>query len=174
MYLLFDESRFKRPIHNTWTSLVPRPHPRGGKRVWWLWTKSLDQLMTRGGICASQSDHRISPVIWFANRRNVTGPLLTIQIWIAYTALLTNQIRALFKHTRVGACAQSRPNQEIGLKLPDPFPSFWGWGLGTRLHMNTQGQSNSCHMILITIDNDNYNVNHIQVFTLWLHTSISV
>jgi hypothetical protein len=49
--------------------------------------------------------------------------LLAIQIWIAYAALLTNQIRALFKRTRVGARAQSRPNQAIGPKSPDPFPS---------------------------------------------------
>ena len=37
-------------------SLVSRPHPQGGRRVWQLWAKSLVQLMTCGGICVSQSD----------------------------------------------------------------------------------------------------------------------
>ena len=127
-----DHSQF--PILQTrsyWPpSLVPRPHPWGGKRVWWLWAKSLVQLMTRGGICASQSDRSFSPVIWLASRRNVAGPLAAIQIWIAYTALTANQIRVLFKHTHVGACVQNRPNRENGPKSPDPFPSFEGgvWG----------------------------------------------
>ena len=74
-------------------SLVPRPHLWGGNRVWWLWAKSLVQLTTHGGICTSQSDCSFSPVIWLASCRNVTGPLPTIRIWIAYSALLTNQIR---------------------------------------------------------------------------------
>ena len=104
-------------------SLVPRPHLWGGNRVWWLWAKSLVQLTTHGGICTSQSDCSFSPVIWLASCRNVTGPLPTIQIWIAYTTLLTNQIQALFKCTHVGAHAQSQPNQENGPKSPDPFPS---------------------------------------------------
>ena len=71
-------------ISHTNSSLVPRTHPRGGKRVWWLWAKSLVQLMTRGGTCVSQSDCSFSPVIWLTySCRNVTGPLPTIQIWIA-------------------------------------------------------------------------------------------
>jgi hypothetical protein len=114
-------------------SLVPRPHPRGGKRVWWLWVKSLVQLTTRGGICASQSHRSFSSLTWLAYHRNVTVQLLATQIWIVYAvyaALLTNQIRVLFKCAWVGVRAQSQPNQAIGPKSPDPFPSFWGgvWG----------------------------------------------
>ena len=97
--------------------------------------------MTRGGIWVSQSDHSFSPVIWLASRRNihVAGPLPAIQIWIAYTALLANQIQALFKCTHVGACAQSRPNREMvhsHQTLSAPFEGTWG--LGMRLRIDRQ------------------------------------
>ena len=32
-------------------SLIPRPHPRGGKRILWFWAKSLVQLTTCREIC---------------------------------------------------------------------------------------------------------------------------
>ena len=93
-------------------SLVPRHHHQGGERVWWHWAKSLVQLMPQGGICTSQSDRSCM---------NVAGPLpaTCIWTWIAYTALLANQIRALLKRTHVGACAQSRCRRDMGT------PSFW-------------------------------------------------
>ena len=68
-------------------NLVPRSHPRGWKRVWWQRAKSLVQLTTCTGICASQSDHDFTSVMWLANHRNERAPLPAIQIRIVYAVL---------------------------------------------------------------------------------------
>jgi hypothetical protein len=99
-----------------------RPHPQGRKRF--LVTKSLVQLTTRGGICASQSDRSAQ------SHDSHTSGLCHYSLYKFECAdLLTNQIRALFKLARIGA----RPEPAIGPKSPDPFPSFLGSGWGARL-----------------------------------------
>ena len=102
-------------------SLVPSPHPWGGKgsgnfgqKAWSSWQP------TEKLICMSQSDCSFSPIIWLTSHRNVTGPLTAIQIWITYTALLTNHIRALFKHILLGACPEpAKPRKSP--KVTRPF-----------------------------------------------------
>ena len=51
------------------TSLVSKPHPQGGKRVWWLWTES---LVLRGGISTRQSNLSSAIVTWLTCHRNAT------------------------------------------------------------------------------------------------------
>ena len=129
-------------------SLIPRPHPQGGKRVWWLWAKSLVWLTTHRGICVSQSVRSFSPVIWLTNCKNVKVPLTAIQIWIANAALLTNHILALFNCNRVRASQ----TKQMGPKSPDPFPSLQGWGSGDEttcpyIHVCSYCTSHTCDLM---------------------------
>ena len=90
-------------------------HLLQGKRVWQPLAKSLVQLTTFRGISMHQSGGSISTIIWLTNCSNVTVPLLA--------ALLTKQIRDLFKHRCVSTCThESRPSQANSPKSPDPFP----------------------------------------------------
>ena len=115
-----------------------------GQKAWSSWRPAKE----------SQSDCSFISVIWLANHMNVKAPLPAVQIWIAYAALLTKQIWALFKGSRAGACTQSWPNQENGSKSLDHFPRR-GCGQGTRLtspellwHMG--------YWLPNTFDNDRY------------------
>ena len=130
------------------SSLVSRPHPWGGKRVWWTWAESL--VLCRGisthqsdqssgtftwlahrrnatwldihkGISQSQSDHSSGTVTWLAYRRNVTALLLAIR---------ADQSDLNFSWP-VGARHSTRT--EDSAKVHQTFFPPWGWSLGTKL-----------------------------------------
>ena len=109
-----------------WVSLIPRPHPRGGKRVR-LWVKSLVQLMTvEEFVCLNQ----ITAIVQSYECNRAIARYINLN---RLRSLMANQIQALFKCIHVGVCTHSWRNQENCPKSPDPFYSFRGWGLRTKL-----------------------------------------
>lgn len=106
------------------TSLVTRPHIAREKGQATL-DKSLVQLITHGGICA---DCSFSTVMWLTNHRNVTPPLLAIQIELStqpYWLIRSEVCLCTAVLTRTPRAGQAK-------QAASPFPCR-RWGLGTRL-----------------------------------------
>ena len=72
-------------ICNLASSLVPRPHPPQGKRVWGLASIFLVVHRQQSSFQINQSDHSFRTATWLANHRDVSAPLLLVQVWIAHT-----------------------------------------------------------------------------------------
>ena len=121
--------------HTLKSSLLPRSHTWGGKRIWWLWARRLVQLTTRGGFCKSQSDHSLSPLKRLTNRRNVNSIVCYRNLnRLIYNLTDQSDLRALFKYTHTQS--QAKPPWVCGWDyniIPEVTYDAWTWSKWTTI-----------------------------------------
>ena len=143
-------------------SLVPRPHPRGGKGSGELgqnpWACAEEFPRANEIVALAQSydkltagmQHRYTVCIAIQFRR-------PIRFKVCFTAGCGHAITCKHSHSNqsepsfawacqhICACVVER-EPRIQPKFTRPFSSFWGWGLGTRLYFSWVEKFRNCQI----------------------------